>query len=128
MRPKKVDWDQVFDAVERAEAERAEASANLCPLCLRPIPPEARSSLHHLTPVLKGGRNGPTARLHQICHNEIHSTLTEAELARGYATFEALRAHPALARFIAWIATKPPTFHGKTVGNHRKRKRGKRRR
>lgn len=97
-------------------------------MCDRPIPAGARSSLHHLTPVLKGGRRGPTALLHQICHNEIHSVLTEAELARSYSTFEALRAHPQLGRFIAWIRDKPPTFHSKTVGNHRKRKRGARRR
>lgn len=100
----------------------------ICPLCGREIPPEARSSLHHLTPVLKGGRRGPTARVHQICHNEIHAALTEAELARAYNTFEALQAHPELARFIAWIKTKPPTFHSRSVGNHRKRRRGARRR
>ena len=98
----------------------------MCGLCGRPIPPSARSSVHHLTPVLKGGARGPTARIHQICHNEIHSVLTEAELARSYNTFEALRSHPQLARFIAWVAKKPPGFHSKTVGNHRRRKRGRR--
>ena len=55
----------------------------ICPLCLRPIPPEAKQSLHHLVPKLKGGKGGPVVRLHQICHNEIHATFTEAELARG---------------------------------------------
>ncbi|MCI4660409.1 MAG: HNH endonuclease [Neomegalonema sp.] len=94
-----------------------------CPLCLRPIPSEARQSLHHLVPRLKGGKNGPTALVHQICHNEIHAALTEAELAREYNTFEALRAHPKLARFIAWIAQKPPCFHSASHGNHRRRKR-----
>ena len=49
--------------------------------------------------------------LHQICHNEIHAALTETELARGYATPEALRGHPRLARFIRWLQGKPPTFH-----------------
>jgi len=39
----------------------------ICPLCLRPIPPEARQSLHHLVPKLKGGKGGPVVRLHQIC-------------------------------------------------------------
>lgn len=107
--------------------EAGDAAADpLCPLCGRPIPGDARQSLHHLTPVLKGGRRGPTARLHQICHNEIHSVLTEAELARDYATIEALRAHPQIARFIAWVAEKPPRFHSKTVGNHRKRRKRRR--
>lgn len=60
-------------------------------------------------------------RLHQICHNEIHATLTEGELARSYATVEALRAHPRLAKFVAWVAQRPPGFHSKTPGARRKR-------
>jgi hypothetical protein len=93
----------------------------ICPLCLRPIPETAKSSLHHLVPKLKGGRHGPTVRLHQICHNEIHATLTEAELARDYDTPEKLRSHPRLAKFAAWVAKRPPTFHSKTPGRRRLR-------
>lgn len=93
----------------------------LCPLCRRPIPPEARQSQHHLTPRLKGGKGGPTVLLHQICHNEIHATLTEAELARDFATVEALRAQPRLAAFIEWVARKPPTFYKRSAGGRRKR-------
>lgn len=93
----------------------------ICPLCLRPIPEGAKSSLHHLVPKLKGGRHGPTVRLHQICHNEIHATLTEAELARDYDTPEKLRSHPRLAKFAAWVAKRPPTFHSKTPGRRRLR-------
>ena len=63
----------------------------ICPLCDRPIPPHARQSLHHLIPKLRGGKGGPTVLLHQVCHSEIHATLTETELARNYATIEALR-------------------------------------
>lgn len=114
---------------KRRRSNPAEAAADgadpapLCPLCRRPIPPEARQSLHHLTPKLRGGKRGPTALLHQICHNEIHASLSETELARQYADIAALRAHPRLARFIAWIADKPPGFHAKTVGSLRRRKR-----
>jgi hypothetical protein len=93
----------------------------ICPLCGRPIPSGARQSLHHLVPKLKGGKGGPVVRLHQICHNEIHATLTEADLARGYGTIEALRAHPRLARFIAWVARRRPDFHSKTPGARRRR-------
>jgi hypothetical protein len=93
----------------------------ICPLCLRPIPETAKSSLHHLVPKLKGGRHGPTVRLHQICHNEIHATLTEAELACDYDTPEKLRSHPRLAKFAAWVAKRPPTFHSKTPGRRRLR-------
>ncbi|MFY9239573.1 MAG: HNH endonuclease [Roseovarius sp.] len=93
----------------------------LCPLCLRPIPREARQSLHHLIPKLKGGKGGPVVLLHQICHNEIHATLTEAELAREFNTPDALRAHPRLERFARWVAKRPPTFHSKTPKRLRKR-------
>ncbi len=91
----------------------------ICPLCARPIPPEARQSLHHLVPKLRGGKGGPTVLLHQICHNEIHATLTEAELARNYATIEALRAHPRIAKFITWVAKRPREFHSRTPGARR---------
>ena len=92
-----------------------------CPLCGRPIPPDAKQSVHHLIPKLKGGKGGPTVLLHQICHNEIHASLTEAELAQAYHTLQTLRTHPGLAKFIAWVAKKPPAFHSKTTGGRRKR-------
>jgi hypothetical protein len=95
----------------------------VCPLCLRPIPSGAPQSRHHLTPRLKGGTHGPTVLLHQICHNEIHATLSEAELARSYTTPEALRAHPRLSAFCAWVARRPPDFHAKTAGGRRAWKR-----
>lgn len=94
----------------------------ICPLCERPIPKGARASLHHLVPRLKGGRDGPTVRLHHICHNAIHAAIGEAELARRYASVEALRAHPEIARFIAWVRTRPPGFHARTRGPRRRRR------
>lgn len=91
----------------------------LCPLCGRPIPPGAPQSRHHLVPRLKGGARGETVLLHQICHNAIHAALSEAELARAWADVAALRAHPRLARFIEWVATRPPDFHAPTAGGRR---------
>ncbi|RMA42647.1 HNH endonuclease [Rhodophyticola porphyridii] len=91
----------------------------ICPLCDRAIPKNARQSLHHLIPRLRGGKGGPTVRLHQICHNEIHATLSEAELARDFNTVEALKSHPRLAGFIAWVRKRPPGFHSKTPGGRR---------
>ena len=93
----------------------------ICPLCDRPIPSHARQSLHHLIPRLRGGKGGPTVRLHQICHTTIHATLTETQLARDYADIDALRAHPQIARFIAWVRERPPEFHARTAGGRRKR-------
>mgnify|MGYP006203325167 CR=1 FL=1 len=84
------------------EAERAlHSGAALpdCPLCGRPIPPQQRDA-HHLVPKSKGGRG--TVDLHRICHRQIHALFTETELARRYATVDALLAHPEVARFVAW--------------------------
>lgn len=97
----------------------------ICPLCGRPIPEGAKQSRHHLVPKLRGGKGGETVLIHQICHNEIHATLSEADLAREFNTVEALRAHPRLAKFFAWVAKRPPDFHSKTPGGRRGWKRGR---
>jgi hypothetical protein len=95
----------------------------ICPLCERPIP-SGVGSLHHLIPKLKGGKGGPTVLLHQLCHREIHATLSEADLARSYASIAALRAHPRLAAFAAWVAKRPPGFRSKVPGRRRARRGG----
>ncbi|MEI4485280.1 HNH endonuclease [Frigidibacter sp. MR17.14] len=97
--------------------------APICPLCLRPIPRGVPQSLHHLIPKLKGGKGGPTVLMHHLCHKEIHATLTEAELARDYATPERLRSHPRLAAFAAWVAKRPPGFTSRTPGGPRRKRR-----
>ena len=92
----------------------------VCPLCERPIP-EAHKDAHHLVPKSKGGTH--TEYLHRICHRQIHALLTETELARQYSTVEALLAHPEVARFVAWVRTKPDDFHERTRKSQRVRKR-----
>lgn len=95
----------------------------ICPLCDRPIPKNVKQSLHHLIPKLKGGKGGPTVLLHHICHREIHASLSEAELARDFSTIEALKTHPRLEKFIAWVGKRPPGFMSKVPGGMRKRQR-----
>ena len=84
----------------------------ICPLCDRPIPPELESR-HHLVPKLKGGKHGPIAIIHTICHSKIHSVFSEAELARSYCTIEALREHEEMKKFLRWIRKRPPEFRSK---------------
>ena len=97
------------------------AAPPICALCGRPIPAGVPQSRHHLVPKLRGGKGGETVLLHQICHKEIHATLSETELARVYNTPEALRAHPHLAKFAAWVAKRPPEFNARSTGNRRGR-------
>ena len=87
---------------------------DVCPLCERAIPAHARASRHHLTPKLKGGTHQGTVRLHQICHSAIHARYSEAEIARRLADLGSLRDDPELARFVAWVRTKPDDFHART--------------
>jgi hypothetical protein len=94
--------------------------AVVCPLCGRAIPPAQRDA-HHLVPKSKGGRL--TTFMHRMCHRQIHAVLTETELARQYATVEALLEHPELKVFVSWIKTKPDDFFVSTRKSARMRKR-----
>ena len=96
----------------------------VCPLCDRVIPP-AQRDLHHLVPKCKGGRQ--TEFLHRVCHRQVHALLTESELARQYATVDALLQHPELQAFVAWVKTKPDDFFVRTRKSVRVRKRKRKR-
>ncbi|MDT8759081.1 HNH endonuclease [Sphingomonas psychrotolerans] len=82
----------------------------VCALCGRPL--GARIEWHHVVPKSEGGRD--TVPVHPICHRIIHATVSNAELARLYPTFDQLREHEDIRRFLAWIADKPPDFHAPT--------------
>lgn len=81
-----------------------------CWLCARPL--GERVEWHHPVPKSKKGRE--TVPVHPICHRTIHANFTNAELARMGDDVEELRNFPALAKFLKWIANKPPDFHAKT--------------
>lgn len=44
------------------------------------------------------------------CHSQIHAVLSEKELERDWNTIDRLRSHPEVAKFAAWIASKPAGF------------------
>ena len=105
---------RVDAAIAAADASAVRRQPPICPLCGRPIPPEAKSSRHHLVPRLKGGTHLGTVRLHHICHSAIHARFSEAELARHLHDIGALRSDPEIAGFVAWVSGKPPSFHAPT--------------
>lgn len=56
--------------------------------------------------------------LHPICHRAIHANFTNAELARA-GEAEVLRAHADVAKFLRWLADKPPDFHARTAARRK---------
>lgn len=89
----------------------------LCPLCGRPMVPGPSVNQHHLVPRRLKGR--VAVAVHKICHDKIHAVFGERELAREYNTFEKLREHPEIEKFIKWVSRKPPEF---TDGHEGKRR------
>lgn len=100
-----------------------------CELCGRSAGPLTR---HHLIPRTRH-RNRRTRRTFdrrdmqcrllwvcRACHNPIHDVLTEKALERHFNTRARLLTHPDVARFVRWIADKPPGFkpHRRTKRAH----------
>lgn len=57
--------------------------------------------------------------MHRVCHKKIHAVLTEKELARDFATPDALHGHPEIASFIRWVQRKPPEWNARHASPRR---------
>jgi hypothetical protein len=88
-----------------------------CVICGR----EAKLTRHHLIPRTRhhNKRNKRefdravvkvTVGICRPCHSQIHAVFTEKQLEREWNSIEKLRSHPEIAKFAAWIATKPSGF------------------
>ena len=84
--------------------------ADLCWLCERPLGRKVQQ--HHTVPKAKKGR--ATVAVHPICHRAIHANFTNARLSRIGEDRAALLEDEALAKFVDWVADKPPDFHAPT--------------
>ncbi|MET0238379.1 MAG: HNH endonuclease [Sphingobium sp.] len=91
------------------------ADALSCWLCRRPL--GRRVEWHHPVPKSKGGRE--RVPVHPICHRTLHASFTNGDLARFGAERDRIAADPAVGRFLAWIAGKPPDFHAITSARKR---------
>ncbi|OJY66977.1 MAG: HNH endonuclease [Sphingobium sp. 66-54] len=89
--------------------------SGFCWLCGRAL--GGRVERHHPVPRAKGGR--AAVAVHPICHSALHAAFSNGELARIGEDATALRVAPALARFLRWIADKPPDFHAPTQRRRR---------
>lgn len=88
----------------------------VCELCRREM---GEVTKHHLIPRTRHknkknkkdfARDDVKSRLVDLCrpcHKQIHTTLTNKELERHYNTLDALRSHPDIQQFCAWIAKRP---------------------
>lgn len=81
-----------------------------CWLCTRPL--GARVEQHHPVPKSRGGRR--TVAVHPICHRTLHARFSNAELGKIGDDPAVLAADAEVARFLGWIAGKPPDFHAPT--------------
>ena len=94
------------------------ASDQCCPLCGRVLG-TLNVDRHHLIP--KKFKGTEQFLIHKVCHRKIHSVFTERELLNDYHTWEALRAHPEIDAFIAWIARKDPGYYSRSFSLNTKK-------
>lgn len=93
-------------------APRPESEPLTCALCQRETPVLTQ---HHLMPVLQGRRKGlkvqdlPTVGFCAACHEYVHSTFSNADLAGPYGSLEALSEHEGVIRFVKWVRKQPMT-------------------
>ncbi len=95
------------------------ASEAACELCGRVQLPLTR---HHLIPQARHNRNRAQrtfdkhemahriALLCRPCHAQVHAVLDNSSLMQHYNTVEALATHPEVAKFSAWVASKPSSL------------------
>jgi hypothetical protein len=104
--------------------EELEPEPGSCELCGRAVGQE-RLTRHHLLPRAQARRMrrrkmarrglrerdpGRTVDLCRPCHSNVHASLSNGDLERGYDSLEALSAHPGVKRFTDWVRYKP---HGR---------------
>ncbi|WP_263146475.1 HNH endonuclease [Pseudomonas sp. RIT-PI-AD] len=104
------------------EPIRLPPQPDACELCRRASP----LTRHHLIPKSLHGklyirkrytrqeRVSATLWVCRACHNHIHATFGERELALTYNSRDALMADERIRGFVEWLAGKPPGFKPKT--------------
>ena len=99
----KHDRDNVVHVDDEDEAPKA---AVACWLCGRPT--GATIVWHHPVPKSRGGRD--VVPMHGICQQTLIANFTNSELQRHGTDVDALLAHPAVRKFVDWVANKDPDF------------------
>lgn len=73
----------------------------LCPLCGMKMIAGVSVDRHHLIPKSKKGTEAELC--HVVCHRKIHSTLSEVELDTHWHTWNRLKDHEEIKKYIKWV-------------------------
>ncbi|WP_217925157.1 HNH endonuclease [Miltoncostaea oceani] len=98
---------------------REPAAEFQCPLCHRVF--GHRLTRHHLVPRSRDGSE--TEGVCEDCHRAIHAFFDNRQIEREYSSIESLRADPAFARQLRFIARQPVSVRVKTATRRDKRRR-----
>ena len=88
-----------------------------CALCCRTVP---STTAHHLVPKSRGGRE--TEPLCLDCHSMVHTLFDNKRLERELCSIAALRAEPAMARYLKWVASRPGATRFRPRSSRRRRR------
>lgn len=92
---------------------------SICELCER----EIELTKHHLIPrtthkkayvtkhFSKDECNQNVLWVCRDCHNQIHASISEPELAKHYYTKELLLEEPSIKKFVEWVRKRKPSHH-----------------
>jgi hypothetical protein len=109
-----------LEAVENSETSSSETSSSetlLCPICDRSLG-SVNVDEHHLIPKSLKGKE--KIKLHRVCHDKIHASFTERELAAKYNTISTLRESEEIGKFVKWISKKSPEYLDKSIESNRR--------
>lgn len=106
---------------------RTEPPWQRCALCGRDVPSQI-ITLHHLKPRQKGGKAEDRTPLCRPCHQQVHAVFSNADLAKSYATIEALKGSEQMQGFLKWIQKQSPERNFRVVTSNAHPSRRRRRR
>ena len=92
-----------------------------CQICKREMVEETYDE-HHFIPVSLGGKGKEKIKLHYICHDKLHHTFTEREMANFYHTIERILENEQIQKFIKWVRKKDITYYSKNKDTHKRKK------
>ena len=76
----------------------------ICPICNRE---DVITTKHHLIPIHKKGKDGPTVDLCTDCHDQIHALWDNNELRDHFNTLDLLKESDKMQKFIKFIRKQP---------------------